>query len=243
LVYYRISKPLKECAQLPPLELTEYFESEEAPQIDIEVIPDYTFKINEEKINLNKDSYMQISNAFKLNQDEWSSKNLFNAFLNCLNNYMTKDRLLQFVKNIQIDLKRPGSENSKNMKINIGDLNLPSDFDFVSKVKLEALADIFLIINVESYSYISNMMMKSEFLAAYSRLEQLDSKPNSMEIEENDLLSRKIIKSKNFLLSCVKQNYISKIIDTLDAFENSSPTVAYDRIRIMSKKDRVLVDN
>jgi hypothetical protein len=75
------------------LEISDYIQSE-GGKFELEVIPDYSYKISEKYIEENKEVFSEFEEAFKLNEDELKSKELLNVLWNSLNRSITVDMLM-----------------------------------------------------------------------------------------------------------------------------------------------------
>ena len=129
LIYYRLSKPLKEDATLPDLDLTKYFEKTEAFGLKVTMSPDYTYFINDEITKTNQNKYSKTLKSIK-NFEERFDKDLFEA-------------IEKYISSSGIDIV-----NDKKSKISVSDckLSIPELKD-MPKDKLQARINAYVEFN------------------------------------------------------------------------------------------------
>jgi hypothetical protein len=143
LIFYRLSKPLKQGKELPKLEISDYIQTE-GGKFELEVIPDYSCKISEKCIEENKEVFSEFEEAFKLNEDELKSKELLNVLWNSLNRSITVDILMNWLEN-------------SDSKLEIDCLELPINLTVEEKSKFQKIVDIYLAVNVNSLFFLEMM--------------------------------------------------------------------------------------
>jgi hypothetical protein len=123
LIYFRLERPLRGGAELPELNLEEFFHKTEFHGFDIELTPDYSFEINEELIENDRTQSEEI--MYKLSK---FNKKFDNDIIEAIDNYL-QSKEIDFVSapDIKIDFKDLEFNNRKIKKISKTDLQLRID--------------------------------------------------------------------------------------------------------------------
>ena len=215
LIFYRLSRPLKDKAPLPYLKLGSYFEETEHFGLKIEVVPDYSFEKNKAIINLHKEKYTKTVNSIK----KFNEK-LDGELLEAIETYFSNSSV-DFFCNLSIQVNATDCEfNSRELK------KLPSK-------EIQSRLNAFLSFNENFTKVIPFVLLDEEMIK-----EVTDGKTEV----KTDTLSILFMISKGLSFRCTKNSYIKKIADTLPT-NYDEPEVNYNRRLIQHKKDRGRVDN
>jgi hypothetical protein len=222
---------------LPKLEICDYIKQDN-DKFELEITPNYGFKISEKYLEENEEAFNEYENAFILDEDEIKSNNLLKSLLSCLNKYFTTDKMTNF------------SMNPEN-RFSIKEVELSKDLVDVDSSKLQKIAEVYFELNKHTVSYFNlmrelffskeiaqnkeNYKFRKEFLLRCIKKGSL----------ENSLILAKLFAFKDSIFSCSKDFILKRILDDLPAkgrYEDI-PTVEYDRPTIMEKRDTGEVDH
>jgi hypothetical protein len=215
LVFYRLSRPLKDKTTLPSLHLDKYFEKTENHGFKIEITPDYSYEKNKSLINIHKEKYTKTVNTIKKFNDA-----LDGELLEAAESYISKNGIDFFTN--------PTTE------INASECEFQSKELKAKSVKdVQARLNAFLSFNENFTKVIPFVILDEEMIKQVT-----DGKTEV----KADTLSVLFMVSKSLSFRSTKNSYIKKIADGLPV-NYDEPQVQFNRRLIMHKKDKGKVDN
>ncbi|CAI2362161.1 unnamed protein product [Moneuplotes crassus] len=221
LIFYRLSKPLKEGVEMPRLLLSDYFKQVDGHFLRINIVGT-SYNYNEDDVE-NKEEYHQYVNTLKSFDDKQDAI-IFREF----DKYMIET---------QIDF----SEDIENFKENqiqeFYDKLKESNTEFDHKnAPIEAVCSrlkAYLFINISFQELIPFIIQNKTFLK-----NMLGRGHSSTEVS----LYHTFVNSKDLIFQIVKKMYLNMIYKTLKS-QVGQPEIKYDRIAMQEKKERELVDH
>ena len=216
LIYYRITRPLREGKELPVMNLNDYFKQTKQKGLTIELSPDYTYIKNDSMIEKAKDSYKEI-----FDQVVKFPKQCDRELLESVEKYIT-EKDLDF-----------NDTNSNNVEIT------PSELTFKSK-KLKGLPEktkqqrinALLEYNLHFLKTIPYVLLDEDTLN-----EMAKSKGKT-----SDKLNEMFILGKGLAFSSIKNKYIKNIVNNLTT-DYDQPEVKIKRRKAQVFKDSGKTDH
>jgi hypothetical protein len=215
VIFYRLSRPLKDKVSLPSLNLDKYFEKTENHGFKIEVTPDYSFEKNKSLIKIHKEKYNKTVNTIKKFDEKFDAE-----LLEATEAYISKNGI-DFFSN-------PTTE------INASECEFPSKELKAKAVKdVQARLNAFLSFNENFTKVIPFVILDEEMIKQVT-----DGKTEV----KADTLSVLFMVSKSLAFRSTKNSYIKKIADSLPT-NYDCPEIQFNRRLIQHKKSKGKVDN
>ena len=215
LIFYRYTRPLKDKARLPNLDLDNFFETTELHGFKLTITPDYSYEKNKDIIKLQKDKHNKTVDSIK-KFDEKLDMDLLEA----IERYIS-DNAIDFYNNPNTEVE------AANLKFSTKELKAKQAKDIQPRI------NAYLSFNKNFIKVIPFVILDEELIKEVTE--------GKTEVKA-DTLTVLFMVSKSMAFRSTKNSYIKKIADSLPT-NYDEPEIRLNRRLIQHKKDRGKVDN